>query len=128
MDMRGAKYVRQITGGPLKIEGYDVLKLMKWIRMTGGAASDVWCQIHADVLNRTIKQVIDPIQTNARGSAFIASVGLGYMAFDDIPKYIKIRNTFEPNPDNRRIYDDLYGAYLDIYKKNKSIHKKLNAI
>jgi len=94
----------------------------------GGAASDIWCQIHADVLNRTIKQVEDPIQTNARGSAFIAAVGLGYMTFDDIPQYIKIRNIFEPNPDNRGIYDDLYEAYLEIYKKNKSIHKKLNSI
>ena len=93
----------------------------------GGASSDIWCQIHADVLNRTIKQVEDPIQANARGSAFIASVGLGYISFDDIPKYIKIRNTFEPNPDNRGIYDELYGAYLEIYKKNKDIYKKLNA-
>jgi len=94
----------------------------------GGAVSDVWCQIHADVLNRTIKQVEDPIQTNARGSAFIASVALGYMTFDDIRKYIKIRNTFEPNPDNREIYDGLFEAYLEIYKQNKGIHKKLNAI
>jgi len=37
MDMRGAKYVKQVTGGPIKIEGYDVLKLMRWIRLTGGA-------------------------------------------------------------------------------------------
>jgi xylulokinase len=40
----------------------------------GGAISDIWCQIHADVLNRTIKQIKDPIQTNARGAAFIAAV------------------------------------------------------
>jgi xylulokinase len=93
----------------------------------GGAASDVWCQIHADVLNRTIKQVKDPIQTNVRGAAFIASVGLGYMTFEDIPQHIKIQQTFEPNPDNRRIYDDLFDVYLNIYKKNKDIYKKLNA-
>ena len=92
----------------------------------GGAVSDVWCQIHADVLNRAIKQVEDPIQTNARGAAFIASVGLGYMTFEDIPQYVKIRNTFEPNPDNRRVYDELYEVYLEIYKKNKNIFKKLN--
>ena len=92
----------------------------------GGAASDIWCQIHADVLDRTIKQVKDPIQTNVRGAAFIASVGLGYMTFDEIPKHIKIQNIFEPNPDNRRIYDELYDVYLEIYNKNKSIYKKLN--
>jgi len=37
MDMRGAKYVEKVTNGPIKIEGYDVLKLMRWIRLTGGA-------------------------------------------------------------------------------------------
>ena len=92
----------------------------------GGAASDVWCQIHADVLNRTVKQVKDPIQTNARGTAFIASVGLGYMAFEDIPGHIKINNTFEPIPDNRQVYDNLFEAYLSIYKQNKNIFKRLN--
>ncbi|MBW2635203.1 MAG: xylulose kinase, partial [Deltaproteobacteria bacterium] len=93
----------------------------------GGAASDIWCQIHADVLDRTVKQVKDPIQTNARGAAFIASVGLGYMTFEEIPQHIKIQHTFEPNPDNRQIYDDLFDVYLKIYKKNKDIFKQLNA-
>ncbi|MHA1936341.1 MAG: xylulokinase, partial [Candidatus Thorarchaeota archaeon] len=32
----------------------------------GGAQSDVWCQIYADVLNRTIRRVKDPIMANAR--------------------------------------------------------------
>ena len=32
----------------------------------GGAASDVWCQIHADILDRRILQVHDPIRSNAR--------------------------------------------------------------
>ena len=60
----------------------------------GGAASDIWCQIHADILNRTIKQVKDPIQANARGSAFIASAALGYMDFSDIPEYIQIKDVY----------------------------------
>ena len=93
----------------------------------GGATSNIWCQIHADVLNRTIKQVKDPIQTNARGAAFIASVGLGYMAFNDIPDYIQIQNTFEPNPENRKLYDRLFAEFLNIYKHNKAIFKRLNA-
>ncbi len=93
----------------------------------GGASSDLWCQIHADVLNRTIRQVKDPIQTNARGAAYIASVGLGYLRFDDIPDYIQINNTFEPNPENRRIYDQLFTEFLNIYKHNKAIFKRLNS-
>ena len=93
----------------------------------GGAISNIWCQIHADVLNRTIKQVKDPIQTNVRGAAFIASVGLGYMTFDDIPQYIQINNTFKPNPENTKIYDRLFEEFLNIYKHNKAIFKRLNA-
>ena len=92
----------------------------------GGAASDIWCQIHADVLNRTIKQVKDPIQANARGSAFIASAALGYMDFSDIPKHIQIKDVYEPNPDHRKIYDELFKEFLNIYKQNKSIFARLN--
>ena len=38
----------------------------------GGAQSDVWCQIFADVMNVEIRQVQDPIYANARGAAWIA--------------------------------------------------------
>jgi len=110
------KYVEKFIGrrmDPLHIVG-------------GGAVSDLWCQIHADILNRTIKQVKDPIQTNARGAAFIASVALGFLEFEDIPKYVEINNCFEPNPQHRKIYDDMFQEYLNIYKQNKAIHKRLN--
>ncbi len=33
----------------------------------GGARSDVWCQIFADVLGRTIEQVADPVNAGTRG-------------------------------------------------------------
>ena len=92
----------------------------------GGAISDIWCQIHADILDRTINQMEDPIQANARGSAFLASVALGYMTFDDIPKYVRIKNVFTPNPDNREIYDELFNEFLCIYKHNKGICARLN--
>lgn len=92
----------------------------------GGASSNVWCQIHADVFNRTIKQIKDPIQSNARGAAFLAAVSLGYLTFDDIPGLIQIENTYTPNPDNRKIYDELFKEFLNIYNKNKAIYKRLN--
>ena len=92
----------------------------------GGANSNIWCQIIADVLNRKIKQVKDPIQANARGAAFIASVGLGYIDWNDIPKYTQISNVFKPNPNNRDIYDNLFKEYLNIYKIMRKTYKRLN--
>ncbi|NVM34528.1 MAG: xylulose kinase [Candidatus Lokiarchaeota archaeon] len=92
----------------------------------GGAQSDVWCQIFADVLNRNIKQVQNPIQANARGAAFVASVGLGYLKWDEIQRCCEISNIFTPNPENRGIYDKLFKEYLNIYKIMRKPYKRLN--
>ncbi|MHA1105069.1 MAG: xylulokinase [Promethearchaeota archaeon] len=92
----------------------------------GGATSNIWCQIFADVLNRTIKQVKDPIQANARGAAFIASVGLGYLTWDQIPDLVQYSNIFKPNPENRAVYDKLFNEFTNIYKIMKKTHKHLN--
>jgi xylulokinase len=93
----------------------------------GGATSNVWCQIHADVFSRTIRQVKDPILANSRGAGFLAAVALGYLNFNDIPNRIQIANTYTPNPENRKIYDELFREFLNIYRSNKRIYARLNA-
>ena len=92
----------------------------------GGAKSDVWCQIMADVLNREIRQTKDPQQANARGAAFIAAVGLGYISFDDVPDLVPIEKSFSPTPDNLKIYGELYREFLNIHKVSKGIGSRLN--
>jgi xylulokinase len=92
----------------------------------GGANSAIWCQIHADVLNRSVRQIKDPILANLRGTGFLAAVALGYLRFDDIPDLIEVAETFQPNPENRAVYDELFGEFLNIYKKNKAIFARLN--
>ncbi|UCD85742.1 MAG: FGGY-family carbohydrate kinase [Deltaproteobacteria bacterium] len=112
------KYIEKFTGrrmDPLNIVG-------------GGANSEVWCQIFADVLNRTIRQVQDPMQTNTRGAAFIASVALGCITFEEIPGLIEYSKILEPDPKNREIYDELYGEFLQIYKNNKAMYRRLNRV
>ncbi|MBA7530758.1 Xylulose kinase [subsurface metagenome] len=94
--------------------------------MVGGAQSDIWCQIMADILNRKIKQVVDPIQANARGAAYIASVALGYLKWDEIQTCCEISKVFTPNPENRKIYDKLFAEYVNIYKVMGKTYKRLN--
>jgi xylulokinase len=36
MDSRGAPYVREVTGGPLRVAGYDVRKLRRFVSRAGG--------------------------------------------------------------------------------------------
>jgi xylulokinase len=92
----------------------------------GGAKSNVWCQIMADVLNRPIRQVKDPISANVRGAALLASAGLGYLKYDEIGARVKIAKTYAPNPDHRKIYDELFNEFLAIYASNKKIYARLN--
>jgi xylulokinase len=93
----------------------------------GGANSELWCQIFADVLDRPIRQVKDPIQANVRGAAFIASVGLGFISFQDIPDLMEYRKTYLPRPETRGVYDSHFREFVNIYKRNKSIFRRLNA-
>ncbi|UCG00637.1 MAG: FGGY-family carbohydrate kinase [Candidatus Heimdallarchaeota archaeon] len=92
----------------------------------GGAQSDVWCQIYADVLNRTIQRVEEPIQANARGAAFLASVALGYITFNDIPNLIQYSTIFHPKPKHVETYNRFFPEFVTIYKNNRKIYKRLN--
>ena len=92
----------------------------------GGANSDVWCQIFADVLQCEIRQVREPVQANVRGVSLLAAVSLGWMQADEIPAHVAIQNTFAPNPANRKIYDALFAEFLNLYKANAKIYARLN--
>lgn len=92
----------------------------------GGALSSVWCQIFADVLDRPIRQLAEPIKANALGAAYIGAVGLGEMNFDAVPGLTKYRAEYEPNPQHRDVYDERYAVFSQIYRQNRSIYKRLN--
>jgi xylulokinase len=97
------------------------------IRMVGGGAnSDLWCQICADVLDRTIHQVRDPVEVNARGAGILAAVALGYGRFADIARQVAIADTYTPDPQRHRRYQPLFRAFLDIYRRNRRIYAGLN--
>jgi xylulokinase len=92
----------------------------------GGAVSSVWCRIFADVLDRPVRQLADPIRANAVGAAYIAAVGLGELSFDAIPELTKYRADYEPNPHHRDLYDERYAVFSQLYKQNRGIYRRLN--
>ncbi|MBL8103502.1 MAG: FGGY-family carbohydrate kinase [Anaerolineales bacterium] len=93
----------------------------------GGAQSDVWCQIFADVMNVEIKQVAEPVYANARGAAWIGAAGMGEISFNDVPKLVKIKQTYVPDNKNRSLYDERFDVFKTIYKQMKDVYKKLNS-
>jgi len=92
----------------------------------GGANADVWCQIHADVLEREIRQVAAPVLANVRGAALITLVALGRIRVEEIPALVEVERTYTPDPSTRAVYAALYDEFLNLYKQTKGIHKRLN--
>ena len=38
----------------------------------------------------------------------------------------EIAKTYEPNPANRKIYDELYSEFKNVYTAHKKIHERMN--
>ncbi len=92
----------------------------------GGAASDVWCQIYADILNRNIRQHKTPKEGNSIGATYIASVALGYLNWEQIPTLFQLNKEYTPRSQYREIYNKLFKEFVNIYKNNKAMFRRLN--
>lgn len=90
----------------------------------GGATSDLWCRIMADVLGVTVRRPADPLATNARGAAWIAAVGLGELTWDDLPALGRIEATYQPDPGNRARYDAAYQDYRSLHRALAPVYRR----
>jgi xylulokinase len=92
----------------------------------GGANSDLWSQIHADATGRTIRQVADPVLANVRGAALLTLMALGRLEAEDIPPMVAIKAEYRPDPAAAAVYDELAVEFVNLYKAEKGIHRRLN--
>jgi xylulokinase len=90
----------------------------------GGANSDIWCQILADVLDRPVKQMKQPLNANSRGAAFLALMSLGMLKVEEVSALAEVKHTYQPNPAHRKLYDELFSRYIEIYDTNKGLFKR----
>ncbi len=84
----------------------------------GGASSDVWCQIYADVLGRPILQIEDPVHAGLLGVAGLARVAVGAMGPDDIGAWIRVRRRYEPNSAHGATYAASFRELVATYRRN----------
>ncbi|HVB45758.1 MAG TPA: FGGY-family carbohydrate kinase [Streptosporangiaceae bacterium] len=92
----------------------------------GGARADLWCQIHADVMDRTIERVADPVYANLRGAAILAGLALGQVERAAASALVQVERTFRPDPANRAAYDRLYAEFPGLYKSQQAMFRRLN--
>ena len=110
-----AEYVDRFAGRrlePLRVLG-------------GGARSALWCQIHADVMGRTIEQVSDPMTAQLRGCALLAGRSLGVLSDGEIPSLATIAQRFEPDPSTSPAYDRLYAEFPKLIKTQRPMFQRL---
>lgn len=92
----------------------------------GGANSDLWCQITADVFNITVRKMKNPVMANSQGAAYLAALATGHLTVDEISEIREVEKEFIPNPENRAVYDKLFKEFITFYKSNKKAFKRLN--
>jgi xylulokinase len=98
------------------------------MRITGGGAqSDAWCQIMADVLDRPMHRVRNPQFCGVRGAAIIALRALGEIPrLEDTGELVNITRTFEPDPEGVALHQERFAAYTDYYKRTHTWFRRLN--
>ncbi|HEU4360692.1 MAG TPA: FGGY-family carbohydrate kinase [Mycobacterium sp.] len=101
------------SSGPIRIIG-------------GGARSDLWCQIIADVCDRTLERVADPLNAQLRGAALFAGLGIGELDRDAVHDLIPIDGVFEPVGARRAVYDRLFAEFPSLYRAQKGMFARLN--
>jgi xylulokinase len=91
----------------------------------GGALSDVWTQIFADVLGVPIRRVAEPRLANAVGTGMLAFIALGEVSADDVPALVH-GSVHEPDRDRGRTYDLMFDQFRRFYKRARPIYRRLN--
>lgn len=98
------------------------------IRMLGGGANSLlWCQIHADVLGRTIERVADPQFAQARGVGLAAGLARGVLQPDEVRGLVEVDAVLEPKPDAQATYARLYAEFPRLYRSQKPMFRRLNS-
>jgi xylulokinase len=82
----------------------------------GGATSDCWLSILADVTGRAVERVEHPLQAGAVGSALVAAIAAGDLAnVDAIRRLVRVERRFEPNPGSAAVYSDAYEVFRELH-------------
>lgn len=117
---------RHLTEELEKAAGFSCDRLC----LSGGAADiDLWCQIKADTMGRTLQR-LENINTGSLGAALMAMKGIG--AYDSIQdamaSTVRVGKTFEPEAGTRDRYDALYCIYRDTYSSLTSVFSNLSKL
>ena len=121
--LEGCGYgLRQLASIAERITGN---KITEFISIGGGAKSETWAQIKADIIGKDLK-ILDMSDMAPVGAALLAGVGAGvfkdvYEASDKVEK--KVYKVIKSNHDHDEVYAKRYEVYKSLYPALKDIYR-----
>ena len=87
-----------------------------FVAMGGGSKSELWCQLMADILGRSIT-VSAESETTCLGAGMLAAAGVGYFASirEASEKMSSLGRTFYPDATLTPVYDERFMQYRQLY-------------
>lgn len=93
----------------------------------GGSVNESWMQGIANITGRQVETIDRPTMAGALGAASCAFVGSGLMdSFHQIYKFIKVTQSFHPDPSLEGLYKDLFSSYKEVYRGLKKAYIAAN--
>ncbi len=106
------------------------LKVEKFIGIGGGAASDVWRQIFADVTGKIVERS-STVEASSLGAGICAAMGAGWFpSFEEAAGAMTgdIVAVSEPDADNHARYGEVFAAYEKVYPLLKPLFGDLDRL
>lgn len=99
----------------------------KVVASGGGAKSDLWLQIQADVFDSEVVTLSNE-QGPGMGAAILAAVGVGWFSeLKDCAKaFVKYDKSYQPIKENVEKYNELFELYQQVYPQTKAINHALS--
>jgi sugar (pentulose or hexulose) kinase len=112
------------------IEEAAGIAVEEFVAIGGGAASDLWCTILANVCGKPVLRS-QSVEASSLGAAMCAASGAGwYPTVSDAAAAMcgQITRRTDPSPERQAHYAELAAIYRDIYPQLREIYRRLSAV
>jgi xylulokinase len=107
------------------VEKFINRRISHYVFYGGGARSDLWSRVIADVLGKPVHQLADAGFANSFGTAVFGFDRLGLISASDLTQRVRIHRVYEPDPGKRALYDNLGGIFAETFKRTRPLSHRL---
>jgi xylulokinase len=112
--------LESLRSGGLTVERFNAIG--------GGSKSDEWTQTKADVTGLPV-DALDVSEAGCLGVAMLAGTAIGVWPSieDAVSQLVRVRRSFEPNPERQALYAKGFEVYRGLYEANAGLNHAISA-